>query len=209
MTTMTPDQLLTSAHDVIDGALPVYDVVLTEHLVVNAPPETVFRVAKELDFLTVRSPLVTVLMAARMLPAKLLGRSVEAPQALRLAADPSVLPGWLSLGEVPDRELAFGAIGKFWQADIEWLDVPIEQFADFAEPGWGKIACHLLVRPDGPGRSVLTYECRTGTTDLTSRAMMTRYWWLIRPFVGYVLRAVVRTIRRNAEASVITHPGTR
>ena len=39
--------------------------------------------------------------------------------------------------------------------DIEWRDVPVEQFAAFAEPGWGKIACHLLVRADGPGRSVL------------------------------------------------------
>jgi hypothetical protein len=25
------------------------------------------------------------------------------------------LPGWLLLGEQPDRELAFGAVGKFWQ----------------------------------------------------------------------------------------------
>jgi hypothetical protein len=43
-----------------------------------------------------------------------------------------------------------------------------------------------------------TYECRTATTDLTSRARMSRYWWLIRPF-AYILRAVLRTIRGNAE----------
>ena len=49
------------------------------------------------------------------------------------------------------------------------------------------------------GRSILTYECRTGTTDLDSRREMSRYWWLIRPFVGYILRAVLRTIRANAE----------
>jgi hypothetical protein len=29
---------------------------------------------------------------------------------------------------------------------------------------------------------------------------MSRYWWLIRPFVAYVLRAVVSTIRRNVNA---------
>ena len=72
-------------------------------------------------------------------------------------------------------------------------------FAAFDEPGWGKIACHLLVRPDGPGRSVLTYECRTATTDHESRHAMGRYWWAIRPFVGYVLRASLRTIARDAE----------
>ena len=106
----------------------------------------------------------------------------------------------MNLGEVPGREIVFGAVGTFWRADIEWHDVPAEEFAAFAEPGWGKIACHLLVRPDGPGRSILTYECRTATTDLTSRARMSRYWWLIRPFVAYILRAVLRTIRANVDA---------
>jgi hypothetical protein len=28
---------------------------------------------------------------------------------------------------------------------------------------------------------------------------MARYWWLIRPFVAYILRAVLRTIRANVE----------
>jgi hypothetical protein len=117
-----------------------------------------------------------------------------------LARDPGALPGWLLLDEAPGREVVFGAVGTFWKADIEWRDLAADQFADFAEPGWGKIACHLLVRPDGPGRSILSYECRTATTDPVSRAQMSRYWWLIRPFVGYVLRAVLRTIGANVDA---------
>jgi hypothetical protein len=28
---------------------------------------------------------------------------------------------------------------------------------------------------------------------------MSRYWWLIRPFVAYILRGVVRTIKGNVE----------
>ena len=77
-----------------------------------------------------------------------------------------------------------------------------EQFAAFDEPGWGKIACHLLVRRDGPERSVrLVDECRTATTDPVSQAQMARYWWLICSFAGLnVLRAVLRTMRGNAEA---------
>ncbi|MDQ1358396.1 MAG: hypothetical protein QOG44_2769 [Acidimicrobiaceae bacterium] len=96
------------------------------------------------------------------------------------------------------REVVFGAIGKFWKADIEWRDVPVERFAMFQEPGWGKIACHLLVRPDGPDRAMLTYECRTGTTDSGARRMLARYWWLIRPFVGHIMRATLRTISADA-----------
>jgi hypothetical protein len=204
MTTTTHLQGTAVARDVIDASLPIYDMVLTEHLVVEAPDSVVFRTAKGLDFLTVRAPFVTALMTARTLPSRLMGRSVDAPPALRLAEEPSALPGWLLLGEVPGREVAFGAVGTLWKAHIEWLDVSADTFADFAEAGWGKIACHLLVRPDGPGRTVLTYECRTGTTDRVSRAAMARYWWLIRPFVGYIMRAVLRTIRSDAEASAAT-----
>ena len=127
------------------------------------------------------------MMTARTLPSRLRGKAPAAPIRLRLASEPGALPGWLLLGQVAGRELAFGAIGRFWTADIEWRPVDPADFAAFDEPGWGKIACHLLVRPDGPGRSVLTYECRTATTDHESRHAMGRYWWAIRPFVGYVL----------------------
>jgi hypothetical protein len=186
--------------DLLDVHLPAYDVVLTEHVVVEAVPEIVFAAAKNFGFLTTRAPLVTALMTLRSVPSRLSGRGAVTPPTLLLAKDSQALPGWVHLGEVPGREVAFGAVGDFWKADITWRDVPAEAFAAFAEPGWGKIACHLLVRPDGPGRSILSYECRTATTDLTSRARMSRYWWLIRPFVAYILRAVLHTIRGNVES---------
>jgi hypothetical protein len=186
--------------DLLDTCLPAYDVVLTEHVVVEAAPEVVFAAAKGFDFLTTDAKVVTALMTLRMVPGRLRGRPAAAPPTLMLATDAGALPGWVNLGELPGRELVFGAVGTFWKADIEWHDVSAEDFAGFAEPGWGKIACHQLVRPDGPGRSILSYECRTATTDLTSRAQMSRYWWLIRPFVAYILRAVLRTIRGNVRA---------
>ncbi len=186
--------------DLLDAHLPTYDVVLTEHLVVEADTDTVFAAAKNFDFTTTRSRLVTALMTARALPSRVLGRPVETPPALMLARDSGEVPGWVVLGEIPGREVVFGAVGTFWKPDIEWHDLTADQFTAFEEPGWGKIACHLLVRPDGPDRSILSYECRTTTTDPASQAQMARYWWLIRPFVAYILRAVVRTIRANVEA---------
>ena len=181
--------------DLLDLHLPAYDVVLTEHITVDADPATVFEVAKDFDFMSTRSRLVTTLMTARALPSRVLRRPLATPQSLRLARDSGALPGWLVLGAVPGREVVFGAVGTFWKADIAWRDVAADEFSGFAEPGWGKIACHLLVRPDGPGRCILTYECRTATTDPVSSARMSRYWWLIRPFVAYIMRAVLRTMR--------------
>jgi hypothetical protein len=192
---VAPDApLAAGAHNLLERRLPVYDVVITEHLVIDASTEDTYRAAQELDFLTVRSPLLTASMFVRGLPARLRGHASEAPKELRLAAGSLALPGWLLLGENPGREVVFGAIGKFWKADIEWHDVPVERFGTFDEPGWGKIACHFLVRADGPDRTILTYECRTATTDPEARRRMARYWWLIRPFVAHIMRATLRTI---------------
>jgi hypothetical protein len=103
------------------------------------------------------------------------------------------------LGERAGVELAFGAVGKFWQGRIEWRDVDPGDFARFGEPGFGKIACDFRVRSLADGRTLLTYECRTATTSADARRKFARYWWLIRPFVGHVMRATVATIARDAE----------
>ena len=41
--------------DLLDAHLPTHDVVLTEHLVVDADTVTVFEAAKNFDFLTTRA----------------------------------------------------------------------------------------------------------------------------------------------------------
>jgi hypothetical protein len=73
-------------------------------------------------------------------------------------------------------------------------------FAAFAVPGWGKIVADFSVVPHGEHASLLTYECRTTTTDIDSRARFLRYWRLVRPFVGHIFRATVATIAAAAES---------
>lgn len=185
---------------IIDGAMPEFDVSIAEHIIVRAAPATTFRAACDLDFLRVRTPLLVAAMWAREVPCRLAGRPQMAPPRLVLGAgDP--LPGWLILGERAEREITFGAVGKFWQPDITWRDVEPGDFAAFAEPGWGKIAASFVVTPYSGHASLLTYECRTATTDSDSHRRFARYWWLIRPFVAHIFRATVRTIRDNAEAA--------
>jgi hypothetical protein len=183
---------------IIDTVMPTADVSLAEHALVHADAPTTFRAARELDFLTVHTPLVDAAMWTRGLPARLGGHEAKAPPRLVIAeGDP--LPGWVLLGEQPGRELLFGAVGRFWQPSIEWRDVAVEDFAKFAEPGWGKIAANFVVLPYGEEAALLTYECRTATTDVESRRSFERYWQLMRPFVAHIFRATVRTIRANAE----------
>lgn len=184
----------------IDSAMPTYDAAIAEHIVVAADPATTFAAARALDLLTVHSPLLDLSMWLRALPARLSGHAAPRPPKLVIVADMG-LPGWTFLGERPNREVAFGAVGRFWQPTIEWRDVSDTDFRGFDEPGWGKIAANFSVLPYGASATPLTYECRTVTTDPDSRQRFLRYWRLIRPFVGHVLRATLRQITDNAEAA--------
>jgi hypothetical protein len=190
-----PDSLL------IDEVTEHADAAIAAHAIVDASPAETFAAATSLDLLQVRSPLITASFWLRGLPAKLLGRAGPAPLGpLTLGGDLG-LPGWMKLGERPEREIAFGAVGDFWHSVIRWnLDVTPSGFAAFADPGWGKIACSYSVRPYGRHRSLLTYECRTTITDAESRAKFRRYWWLVRPFVQHVMNATVGTIAANASS---------
>lgn len=114
------------------------------------------------------------------------------------------LPGWLLLGEREGREVAFGAVGAFWRPTIEWRDVALAEFAGFAVAGYGKIAANFSMRPYGARRSLLTYECRTVTTDPASRRTFARYWWVVRPIVAHIMRATVATIGAQASSGVQT-----
>jgi hypothetical protein len=193
---MTPD----TPQMLIDHFMPRCDVSVAAHLIVHCDSATTFRAASELDFMTVHTPLLDVAMWARGLPARIMGRAPDPPPRLVLGkGDP--LPGWLLLGERADAELAFGAVGKFWQPSIEWRDVPLEAFASFDEPGWGKIAANFSVLPYGESSTLLTYECRTVTTDGDSRRKFMRYWRLGRPVIAHIFRATVSTIREHAEGS--------
>ncbi|ULE32867.1 hypothetical protein [Mycobacterium sp. IDR2000157661] len=190
----------------IEAAMPRFDAVITEHTVVGADVHTTFAAARSLDLLTVRTPLVLASMWLRNVPVRLLG-APPPPARQLILSEAGTMPGWLVLGERADREIAFGAVGKFWQPVIEWRDVPRDEFAGFAEPGWGKIAANLSTIPYGEGSTLLSYECRTVTTDPGSRKRFQRYWWLIRPFVGHIMRATRQKVRSDAQA--VSRPRSR
>ncbi|GAA0815726.1 hypothetical protein [Spirilliplanes yamanashiensis] len=199
---------MTNEPMIIEQVMPVCDIAIAEHRIVDADPESAYDAARELDFAAVHTPLLDAAFFVRTLPARLRGRLEPAPAQIRLTGGPGAgLPGWSLLGQVPGREIAFGAVGVFWRGEIRWRDVDPAAFATFAEPGNGKIACNFSVRPYGAGRSVLSFDCRVTGTDPQSRQAISRYWLVIRPFVGHIMRAALATAaadaaRRAASATV-------
>ena len=199
----------------IDEYLPDFDQTRIEHLVIDAPTEVVYEAMRTMDLLMVHSPITDLAMFVRGLPEKVgrLRRRSDPPApplpSMRLSAlfdregfdREETLEGWVGLAEERGREIAFGAVGKPWLAEIEWKTVPPEGFAGFDEPGWAKIAASLSVREYGAKRSILTYEARTGMTDDESRDRFNRYWTVVSPFVGTIMRALLRTVADSVAES--------
>lgn len=173
-------------------------------LVVEATLPCTWSAVRELDLLEVHTPLVDAALFVRALPeriGRLLGRDVPAPidlEELRLS-DGDGLPGWVMLGEVPQREIAFGAVGRFCDGTINWLTVPASEFAAFEAPGWVRFAANLSMRPYGAGRTLLSYEARALATDEDSRRRFARRWMVVEPFVGHIMRATLGTVARDTE----------
>ncbi|MFI6445674.1 hypothetical protein [Kitasatospora sp. NPDC050543] len=200
-----------SAPLLLDGVLPGFGFSRLECTPLAAAPSVAFEVARSLDLLTVHSPLLDAAMWARGLPDRLHRRPAPSPRSMRVAdlfdaADQD--QPWVALGENRGRELVFGAVGQPWRASIEWRRVEPDRFTAFEEPGWAKMAAAFVVHPYGTGRSLLTYEARTACTDPESVARFGRYWTVVSPGVGVVLRGVLRAVRAAAEPTAATGAGT-
>lgn len=202
--TPAPDRATTPVAEpmLIDDVLPIFDVTRVEHLVVDVPVPTTWRALLATDLLDVHTPLMDAAFWARGLPARLRGVREAAPASLRLGGD-MAMEGWLSLGRRENQEIAFGAVGRFWQPDITWRDVgTAEDFAAFDEPGWGRIAANFSLRPYGRQRTLLSYEARTAVPDPASRQRFARYWRLVEPFVGHIMRATERAVAARARTAL-------
>lgn len=189
----------------IDEVLPSYDVTRVDTVVVAAPADAVYRAAVEVDLVRVvaDAPLLRVLFAVRGVPdrlRRLAGRAGPPPEVatMRLADLPEE-GEWVRLAEEPGREIVFGAAGRFWNGPIEWQRITPAAFAGFAAPGSARIAADLAVHPLGDDRVLLTYEARTAATDAAARRGIRRYWKVLSPAIGVVLRGVLRAVQRRAE----------
>lgn len=184
----------------IDRLLPRYDVTYVCETSVDAPPDETYAATRETDL---RDPVVDTLFAIRELPLRIARRLRGAQRPL---ARPKVTfgditqqgPGWLSLVEEPGVEFVVGAVGRFWRRDYGGQRITAEQFVPFHEPGYAKLALSLAVRPAGAG-TILRYEARTATTDAAARRAFRRYWRIIAPGVGLVMRRALRRIKAESE----------
>lgn len=191
---------------IVERALPRYDASLAVHRIVPGSPEAVYAAARRADFLEAwrSSPAVRLMFAVRGLgerAAALVRRRTPVtppvPDRLRLA-DLGDHGDWVLLGEDPPHEIAFGVIGRFWAGETVWEQIDAADFVAFDAPDRAKIAASISLRPYGADHTLVTYECRTQGTDPRAAAGFLRYWRLLSPFIGVVLRSHLRVVEAEA-----------
>jgi hypothetical protein len=208
--------MITRPLPILRTLLPHAHASRVESRVVGAPITAVYDAALETDFLDAVSNHIVVraLFATRALWERAVSALRRRPYApppppadMRLLDLPH-RGTWVTLGESAPREIAFGAIGKFWAGETRWLEIDAAEFGTFGQPGYARIGCNLELTSLDGGRTRLAYAALTAATDERSRAAFLRYWRLVSPFVGMVMRATLSEIARNAERATARRAGT-
>ena len=193
----------------LDDLMPDFDVTRIEHRVIDRRPADVYEVAIHVDFLAAmrRSNIVRGLFALRAVAERVAATvrrsqvvSPPEPAAMRLVEMPEH-GDWVRLGKDPPNEFAFGVIGRFWGGTTAFEQIDSSAFRSFDSPGYAKIAASLSLRSYGDQRTLLSYDARTQATDETARRAFLRYWTLVSPGVGVVMRSLLSLIAQEAHRS--------
>jgi hypothetical protein len=192
----------------IDAVMPRWDGTRVDHCIVAAAPERVYDAALRADFARAfdESAVARGLTSLRTALERGLALATGRPHADEPAGEAMTLAGmgdhgrYVLLGEDRPREVCFGMIGRFWGGETSWIEFRAADFATFDRPGLARIACSLSFREYGTGRTLVSYESRTQATDAAARRAFLRYWRVAGPLAGYVLRAQLALIAREAEA---------
>jgi hypothetical protein len=179
--------------ELLDEFMPTYDVVDRHHTHVQAPPEVTFAAACEIELQA--SPLVRAIFKGRELLLGTTPDDVDRPRGL-VALTESL--GWGVLAEIPGREVIIGAVTQPWEANVVFRHVAPQEFSEFHEPGYVKIAWTLRADPIGEQHSIFRTETRATATDLDARIRFRRYWSFLSPGITLIRRTMLNSLRVEA-----------
>ena len=181
----------------LDEFIPDPEVAEHHQIDINAPADVVMAAAREIELL--KSPVIRAILKTRELALGGEPDNRDHPTAL---IDQMLSIGWVVLAERPGREMVLGAVTQPWQAAPVFRSVPAGEFRNFAEPGYVKIAWTLRADPIDETRSTFHTETRVSTTDAAARRRFRNYWSFVAPGVEVIRMAMLKPLRRAAEARV-------
>jgi hypothetical protein len=181
----------------LDRLLPAPRLLELDHVDLAAPPSLVWERVRHGDLFV--SPLVRALFALRTLPERL-AHGAAPPVAMHLddLTSAPARPGFQVLAEEAPLEVAVGAIGRVWNADIPFVHVPdADAYLAFDEPGYAKVAWSIRVLPRGERDARVEVEVRVDVTDEASWAHFERYFRIVGPGSHLIRRSVLSALGRE------------
>jgi hypothetical protein len=181
----------------LDGFMPLYDIVERHHVRVEAPADVTLAAARELDLLD--SPLARAIFRGREL---MFGADPAPPPAGGGLLKAALSIGWGILADHEGREIVLGSATKPWEPNPVFRDLIPRDFAAFAEPGYVKIAFTIRADPIDGSSSIFRTETRAIATDAGARARFRRYWAMVSPGVALIRYTMLAPVKREAERRV-------
>ena len=191
----------------LNELMPVYDVAERHETLVRAAPDAVYSALREADMASGLVP--RILLALRALPGAILSprathrerevaQAAQGTSAVRLANFER--HGFRVVAERAPEELVIGVLGRFWTATGR-LDPGVSRDDFIAGPprGWALAGWSFRVIP----LDALVTELRTETRVWCAPDALLKfraYWLLVRPGSGLIRRAMLKSVRRYAEA---------
>jgi len=107
--------------------------------------------------------------------------------------------GFVMLGDVPLKELAFGLVGKFWTYSGKIQRLSSENFKDFQQDGFAKAVGNIALKSLGARRTLVECETRVLCYGNQSAFFFRLYWTLVSPFSGLIRKEWLKIIKKESE----------
>jgi hypothetical protein len=161
---------------------------------VKAKPAVAYEAARHFDASEISW--IRLLFDIRTIPEKLSGKN-NPDEDRRIGVDQIEKSGtgFKILHETPGKEVLVGSVGQFWHLNIPFADVKPDEFINFNQPGWGKLAWAIVVEPF-LGGSTISLELRTTATDEHSWKKLKNYYRII----GLGSRPIRSSLMKHYEA---------
>lgn len=165
--------------------LPNFTFREVHRITIAAPPEKVYHQVRHFEFKDLL--VVRILFFLRGIPSRMMSLQGLDREKFRL------------LEEQLNHELIIGLIGQFWKPDGNLQQFEPAAFVTFQDDNFLKATWNFRLEPAN-GNTILETETRIYCPDERTRKKFRRYWFVVRPFSGWIRMEMLKAIRRKSLA---------
>lgn len=179
--------------------MPVFESDERHKITINATPEKIFEAIHSFDM--GNSPIVKFFLFLRGALSILFQNKPDSRKTPKFTLEEiTANGGMILLEEVENQEVVLGMSGKFWKPKAEVLQFEsVDDFINFNQTGFVKVAWNFYIEKNGDGTTTLSTETRNLCYGEKAKSRFRIYWWVIRPYSGWIRIEILKMIKKQAE----------